>query len=469
MRLLTVGVIVLCAAVAWWVSGRLEKATVTKWRPASGEAASDPYYGLKQVASQIGLDLLVVDTLGTLPPARSTLVIDTPFWRLLPEHEAAVRAWVEAGGHLVLDVTYRDDALPEWTALRRSRAPRSDHIDQPADPSEEDAAEANAETGSADEDADDGVEEAIPPGSTGSADRSDEADPTAEGDDEDMVDDAEADADADHPGTVPTCPVVVHALTAGSTGDGAAGDGNAGGGAAIDPPELRLCGTWPGLGVLKVTGRGDSGWRLEAPWGAVARRVELGDGSVTVLLSSQPLGTRPATLGAHLRTLAAVQQWHPGATVWVLSGEERPPLWLWLWQQAGGVLLCLAAALALLTWRRTARFGPLLPAPDIARRSLGDQLRGTARFLSRARSPALLRAATEALRRDARRLLPGANQLDDTALWTAIARATRTDAAALQRACTLVTDHRRIPARPMADALMLIEHTRRALHAPRTA
>ena len=69
---------------------------------AHGKAATDPYYSLRHVLQGAGATFEARTSLEPLPPAGATLLLASDLWNIFPERDARLRAWVEAGGHLVL-------------------------------------------------------------------------------------------------------------------------------------------------------------------------------------------------------------------------------------------------------------------------------------------------------------------------------------------------------------------------------
>jgi hypothetical protein len=77
-----------------------------------------------------------------------------------------------------------------------------------------------------------------------------------------------------------------------------------------------------------------------------------------------------------------------------------PPLWPWLVEHAAHAMIAAAMLLALALWRIAPRFGPIVPAPERARRQLLEHLRAAGRFRwSRGARQELLSAAREQLQR----------------------------------------------------------------------
>jgi hypothetical protein len=160
-----------------------------------------------------------------------------------------------------------------------------------------------------------------------------------------------------------------------------------------------------------------------------------------------------------LIAVAALQA-HAGAQVWLVSGRGSAPLLAWLWSHARTVLLTGALALALWLWRASTRFGPIVAPPPLARRSMGEQIAGTAAFLWR-RSPAALHAVqVRALDEAAALRVRGYARLDRVDRASAIAQATGLEAAGLNRALSPAAVK---GAHGLARVLALLETARRRL------
>jgi hypothetical protein len=122
---------------------------------------------------------------------------------------------------------------------------------------------------------------------------------------------------------------------------------------------------------------------LAASAGLQLVRVAVGHGSVTALNAFDPYTTDMLFDGDHARLLVIATQLHRGDTIRIMRGDAHQSLPAWLWKIGAPLLVLLAAATALAMWRTMIRFGPLLPAPPPARRSLHAQVAGTANFLAR--------------------------------------------------------------------------------------
>ena len=72
-----------------------------------------------------------------------------------------------------------------------------------------------------------------------------------------------------------------------------------------------------------------------------------------------------------------------GDDVHFISEDDHPSLLALLWQYGAPVVMLSLTLVALVLWRGGVRFGPLAAAPDAARRSLAEQIRGTGQFALR--------------------------------------------------------------------------------------
>lgn len=200
-------------------------------------------------------------------------------------------------------------------------------------------------------------------------------------------------------------------------------------------------------------------WSLGDANGPQALRIDMGGGSVTV---SRGHTTDNDRLLDHDNALllVALTQAAPGRTLWVVDHESRPPLLSVIWNAAAPAVLLFAAALALLLWRAGVRFGPRTRMPPAARRSVADQIRGTAAFVFSRDAATLHRVQLRALEEAARRKLRDHDRLDRRARAEAIARLTALDADALARAMDPSLPRAR---RDLVAALALLESAIRRL------
>lgn len=91
----------------------------------------------------------------------------------------------------------------------------------------------------------------------------------------------------------------------------------------------------------------------------------------------------------------------------IVRGDSPPSLLSLLWEVAWPLILTLLLWLVIWLYTRTRRFGPVLPAPNLDRRRLGEHLEAAGRFLWRHRAQAsLIEPVREALLDRVRRRRP---------------------------------------------------------------
>ena len=410
------GVMAIVAAVliggAVWVARHTEWADEKITEPPKPEVLRDPDHRLKQLLTRLGANVVAPENLDQLPPLAATLVLSSWNWNLFTEREPALRRWVEAGGTLVVPnfgftrdgfdwvpVKARVDKKPAASAAIASSA------SQPAAPTKP-----HAEDDEEDEDADDEVAKPLPR----------------------------------KLGVQPLrCPGV-------NEPDGVAPAFGFARGYAT-------CMYLGGALVASVLPL----WALDGPRGHVIVRVPLGRGSVTACSVDLPTGYVDLLDHDNALIAAAALQVRPGREVWIVRGEARPPLLAFLWQRGAPAVGLLAAALAFALWRGARRFGPRIAALPLARRSMAEQIRGTAGFIAQRGSPALHTAQSRALQEAATPRIQGFDAMPIGERADAIAALTGLDATALAHAMNpalAATLNRHPPA-----ALALIETARRRL------
>ena len=117
---LTALVAALVAALIAWFMRSIEWVEVDVPTPARGEAARDRFYVAKQLARRLGASVTTVRDLERLPPVGATLVIGSRRWSMFPGREAALRRWIDAGGHLVVlqSAWSAEGDTPRWVPMR---------------------------------------------------------------------------------------------------------------------------------------------------------------------------------------------------------------------------------------------------------------------------------------------------------------------------------------------------------------
>jgi hypothetical protein len=201
-------------------------------------------------------------------------------------------------------------------------------------------------------------------------------------------------------------------------------------------------------------------WAVTDDWGTYAARVPIGRGSFT-LLSGAPFQFLATFDGDHAQLFVAAAQLHKGDRVYFISDNEFDSLLLLMWRYGAPVIALALALVALALWRGSARFGPLAATPDVARRSLGEQIRGTGWFTVRHGGGSALRAASvRALFETARRRIVNFDSLPADARVNALAKVSEIDANALAEAINFSG-----PRRPgdLRDTIALLETARRKI------
>ena len=186
-------------------------------------------------------------------------------------------------------------------------------------------------------------------------------------------------------------------------------------------------------------------------------RVAVGEGSVTVI-NGVPFVYRDIFVGDHGPLLAAATQLRVGDHIVFMSEDDVSSLLELVWRHGAPVVGALLLFVALALWRGAMRFGPLLAPVERARRSLGEQILGTGRFVMRVGAGAGLHAAAvRALHEAAARRIGGYERLSPADRAGAVARLAAVDADALAAAL----ESGRKP--DLRGTLAFLESTRRQL------
>jgi len=173
---------------------------------------------------------------------------------------------------------------------------------------------------------------------------------------------------------------------------------------------LRVCDVWVGNGYSSER---TPAWDLRDAAGIQVLRVAMGRGSVTVIGPAQLYANTMLFQHQHARVFIEAAALLHGDDLWIFAPSRAEPLLALLWRLGAPALACLGVAIACSIWRSLPRFGPLIPAAAIARRSLGEQIRANARFAWRSRSLAALHAAAvRGLAESARREIVAFDRLD---------------------------------------------------------
>lgn len=400
-HLLKALLVALLLAAGAWIATRTEWVDEAVPTPPKGEALTNELYATQQLVRQLGAKVVKPKQLSTMPPHGATLLLSSWHWDLFPERERLLRAWVQGGGQLVIhaDMLY-NDRLQAWLPVQR--------VD--------------------DDDEDEAQEDEAPPASESSASAPASAPSAAQ-----KRKALECDQVIEPDGVKP---------------------------AYGDRREYKLCG---GHGYPRIKAPAQAQWAIEGPLGHDMVRVPIGQGSVTVITSHRLFLNSHVLEGDNALLAMAALQVRRGTEVWFVSEEARPPLLTWLWTQGWVAVLLGLLALSAALWRGAIRFGPLSARSMPGRRSIAEQVKGTAQFLKHHGADALHAAQVRALDETAQSHLRDYAHLERGARAKAIAKATGLDADALARALDrkLKRSHRELP-----PTLELLETARRRLKPP---
>ncbi len=421
LRVLGVAVILFLMG---WIVMHTRWVEVTVNDDPRGLAATDKRYSLRRILEAAGATLETRSSLEPMPPADATLLLESGLWNIFPERDARLRAWVENGGRLVLGAAARGGENDlRWVPLS--------YVQPHPHPTP-------------------GVTK---PAAAAASDADDERD-----DDHDVPatrrqpDDGEQQK-REFARLFPRQPYGFCAdfhETESTTQP------------AFEPGRVyRGCGY---DGRLRTLDHVPPTWVLSDAHETLAIRVPIGRGSVTGVAPTLVTDNHGILQNDNALIATAVLQAAPGRAVWIVEDEKREPLLGWLWHEARTPSLLALAALALALWRLMVRFGPREAAPPPARRSMGEQVRGTGQFIA-GTDPHALHAATRlAFDAIARTRVEDWAGLDDAArvaaLAAAIAHSHAIDQPALLQSLNVGTGA--TPAQILA-ATAVLEQARRAL------
>jgi hypothetical protein len=418
--------------------------------PPTGAALADPYYALRALAAATGSPFESRTTLEPLPPPHATLLLDSMTWSLFPERGPALKAWVEAGGHLVVigPRAQHEDGL-RWVPLAFTPPSRSH-----ADDDDEDTEPPAQPEG--------GTERPPEPAATSRAPASLEslaASAPASFGFASAPRSPDAGASAAWLARARRAPCEMLRETTDAR-------------PAFEPGfEYLSC--LSALSWVRPLGVAPT-WGLAGARGPIALRVSVGRGEVTGTAVDLPIANRPHVAPGQKNPtshdalaqddnaliVAAILDLPSHRPVVVVGNEAREALPVWIWRHARAPLLFALAGIALALWRLTVRFGPRAAALARPRRSMGEQVRGTGAFIAD-REPAALHAATlAALDAAARARIEGWAGLDTMQRVDAIVALAAVERAAFAAALKLR------PAAPATDwlaAAATLEQARRAL------
>jgi len=385
----------LLVALAVWVGMNTEWTEVDVRTPAKGEAFTNELYATQQLLRQLGAKVVKPEGLAQLPPRDATLFLSSWHWDLFPQRERLLRAWVQQGGHLVLNAEMlSSERLQSWLPIHQ----------------------------------------------------------VEEHEEEDENDESSADKAA-------SAPAKPRAAAAGHPEEACERVAESEGVRPHEGVYRQLCG---GHGYLRVQSKQAPQWSVEGRRGYDLIRVAVGQGSVTVFTPRGLFTNRLVLKGDNDWLAMAALQVRRGGEVWFVSEEARQPLLAWVWTNAWVTVLLGLLALCAALWRGAVRFGPLAAQAVPGRRSMVEQVTGTAQFLRQRGADALHAAQVRALDEAAKSHLRDYARMDRNARAQAIAKVTGIDAPLLSRALdrTLKRSGRELP-----PTLEVLETARRRIKA----
>lgn len=141
--------------------------------------------------------------------------------------------------------------------------------------------------------------------------------------------------------------------------------------AGLDPRRTLRAGPGPAL------------WRATDGAYLHGLRRAVGQGRITVFSDLEWLHNHQLGKGDHAGLLWAALDAPPRAHVLLVSGTERPSLFMLAWERAAPLLVALAIFVLAWLWQATRRFGPLRPGPPAERRRLAEHLEASGHYLYR--------------------------------------------------------------------------------------
>ena len=114
-------------------------------------------------------------------------------------------------------------------------------------------------------------------------------------------------------------------------------------------------------------------------WGSVILQRDHGRGHITITTDLEFIQYKNIGQYDHARFL-----WHlvnGKGTVWLVSRNDMPPLWQWLWRHAPYIILSLMLIAVFWLWIGSQRFGPLQPVPETKRRQILEHITASGFFL----------------------------------------------------------------------------------------
>jgi len=222
-------------------------------------------------------------------------------------------------------------------------------------------------------------------------------------------------------------------------------------------PPWHLCGLNPGRRLVPQHG---PAWGIGDEYGLQAVRLAVGQGSV-FYADGMPFTKKALIQEDDARLFVAATQLRRDDLVYFLRSAPADSLFYLLWREAAAAICLLLLGAGAYAWRSGVRFAPPLPERDPARRSLAEQIRGTARFLRRGGDAPLLHSAALAALEDAsQRRLTGYGRLAAEERLQLLARRTGLDAERLRGARSWRESH---GSDGLTESIAILETARRRL------
>jgi hypothetical protein len=223
--------------------------------------------------------------------------------------------------------------------------------------------------------------------------------------------------------------------------------------------ELKIC-AWLRPGTL--LSRRAASWQLRTAEGVQALRIQIKRGSLTVVRPVGAFGNQQILKGDNAKFFVRAAQLQAGDVVWFADTAAQESLLHLLWRVAAPGLIVALAGFLLLLWRMMDRLGPLEVEAGAARRSLHEQIAGTARYAWRMRDfRSLVDAERRALDEAAGRRIRRHKGMDWQDLARAVASLGGLDAKSLEAAMAESAGQDRLVVR---ENLARLEFARRRLN-----
>ncbi len=326
----------LLAALGYWIAQHVEKREIKFPVGLQGEAKRNPLLAAQRFLTHMGVEVERLEDarrMQTDPAANDVLIITSDRQTLGQARTEALLQWVRHGGRLIVTVPRLPARIKG--AMRDLSAPR------------------------------DPLLTALGLGLARSSDAGND-DTEVEADDADGAMENEATGDGDG------------AMEDEATGDGDAND------TYDDYTEVHL----PAAGhVLKadfsqyavLTGAKSSDTVARHAGGVALVSRALGRGRVVVLTDLHIFQYRSIGNLDHALLLWTLVK--GAGKVWLVTDNDMPPIWLWLWQHAMETVTAACLFLLLWLWSRSVRFGPLMTQAPPARRRILEHIEAAGRFL----------------------------------------------------------------------------------------